>query len=91
MTVKFRDPVSAQACIIVCTFPPFLPFLLPHIRHVHQKMNGRYFDGHQVEARLYDGRERYQRTGTGNAEDDDDDEAEKKRLDAFASWLESDQ
>jgi len=71
MTVKFRDPVSAQACII--------------------KMNGRYFDGAQVEARLYDGRERYQRTGTGQDEGDDDDEAEKKRLDAFASWLESDQ
>jgi len=54
-------------------------------------MNGRYFDGRQVEARLYDGQERYQRSGTGNDDDDDDDEAEKKRLDAFASWLESDQ
>jgi len=71
MTVKFRDPVSAQACII--------------------KMNGRYFDGRRVEARLYDGQERYQRSGTGNDDDEDDDEAEKKRLDAFASWLENDQ
>ncbi|KAJ6609907.1 hypothetical protein B0H10DRAFT_2177997 [Mycena sp. CBHHK59/15] len=43
MTVKFRDPLSAQACVL--------------------KMNGRYFDGMRVEAALYSGKQRFQRSG----------------------------
>ncbi|KAF8320886.1 hypothetical protein DL93DRAFT_2216348 [Clavulina sp. PMI_390] len=73
MTVKFKDLVSAQACVI--------------------KMNGRFFDGLQVEASLFDGKgSKFRRSDRGGpaAEDDDDDDAEeKKRLDAFASWLEA--
>ncbi|EJD52695.1 hypothetical protein AURDEDRAFT_111297 [Auricularia subglabra TFB-10046 SS5] len=65
MTVKFRDPVSAQACVI--------------------KMNGRFFGGRRIEAWVYDGKQRYQRTGDRNAEDGDEDE--KARLDAFSEWL----
>lgn len=66
MTVKFRDPVSAQACII--------------------RMNGRFFDGRQVVAELFTGKERFKRS---DAKDDygEGDEAEKKRLDDFAQWL----
>ncbi|KAG8956393.1 hypothetical protein FRC04_004474 [Tulasnella sp. 424] len=68
MTVKFRDSVSAQACIM--------------------KMNGRFFDGRKVSAALYTGRERFKKTGGGNDLLGEEDETEKKRLDAFASWLE---
>jgi len=69
MTVKFRDPLSAQACII--------------------KMQGRFFDGRRVEAFLYSGKERYNRTGGGgdHNEMEVDDESEKKRLEDFANWL----
>lgn len=65
MTVKFRDPVSAQACVI--------------------KMNGRFFGGRRIEAWVYDGKQRYRRTGDRNAEDGEEDE--KARLDAFSEWL----
>lgn len=52
-------------------------------------MNGRFFAGRRVEAFLYTGKQRYQRSGGGEeAEGDGDgDEAEKKRLDNFAQWL----
>ncbi|KAG8985075.1 hypothetical protein FRB90_004948 [Tulasnella sp. 427] len=68
MTVKFRDSVSAQACIL--------------------KMNGRFFDGRKVSAALYTGREKFKKTGGGNDILGEEDETEKKRLEAFASWLE---
>ncbi|KAJ7901821.1 hypothetical protein B0H14DRAFT_3080077 [Mycena olivaceomarginata] len=67
MTVKFRDPLSAQACVL--------------------KMNGRFFDGLRVEASLYSGKQRFQRSGAGDEIEGDNDEAEKKRLDSFAQWL----
>ncbi|CAE6452846.1 unnamed protein product [Rhizoctonia solani] len=71
MTVKFKDPVSAQACIL--------------------KMNGRFFAGRQVVAELFDGRQRFRKSGHdaahGNAEGEDDEQAERKRLDDFAEWL----
>ncbi|CAK5265610.1 unnamed protein product [Mycena citricolor] len=67
MTVKFRDPLSAQACVL--------------------KMNGRFFDGLRVEASLFDGQQRFQRSGTGDDIIGDSDEAEKARLDSFAQWL----
>ncbi|KAJ6625667.1 hypothetical protein B0H10DRAFT_1782775 [Mycena sp. CBHHK59/15] len=67
MTVKFRDPLSAQACVL--------------------KMNGRYFDGMRVEAALYSGKQRFQRSGAGDEVEGDNDDAEKKRLDNFAQWL----
>ncbi|THV05065.1 hypothetical protein K435DRAFT_774056 [Dendrothele bispora CBS 962.96] len=67
MTVKFRDPLSAQACVI--------------------KMNGRFFAGRQIEASLYTGKQRFQRSGAGDELEGDSDESEKKRLDNFAQWL----
>ncbi|KDN49824.1 hypothetical protein RSAG8_01889, partial [Rhizoctonia solani AG-8 WAC10335] len=71
MTVKFKDPVSAQACIL--------------------KMNGRFFGVRKVVAELFDGRQRYQKSGhdasQANAEGEDDEQAERKRLDDFAEWL----
>ncbi|KAF8829254.1 hypothetical protein F5051DRAFT_320328 [Lentinula edodes] len=67
MTVKFRDPLSAAACVI--------------------KMNGRFFDGKRVEASLYSGKQRFQRSGAGEDIEGEGDEAEKKRLDDFAQWL----
>jgi HIV Tat-specific factor 1 len=57
-------------------------------------MNGRFFDGRQVQATLFDGKgSTFRRSDRGGplAGDEDDIEGEgdeKKRLDAFASWLE---
>ncbi|KAI5120978.1 hypothetical protein M0805_006650 [Coniferiporia weirii] len=67
MTVKFRDPISAQACIL--------------------KMQGRFFDGRRVEAALYNGKNRFKRSGTHDDVDGEGDAAEKMRLDEFANWL----
>ncbi|KAF8325274.1 uncharacterized protein EI90DRAFT_2186841 [Cantharellus anzutake] len=75
MTIKFKEPLSAQACVI--------------------KMNGRFFDGRRVEASLYEGKSKYKKSSSGADHEGDDehggDEDEKKRLDAFASWLEKDE
>lgn len=52
-------------------------------------MNGRFFDGRKVSAELYTGKERFRKSGGVNdLLMEDGDETEKKRLDAFASWLE---
>jgi HIV Tat-specific factor 1 len=60
---------------------------------MNKKMNGRFFDGRQVQATLFDGKVSiFRRSDRGGpiAGDDDVEETgdEKKRLDAFASWLE---
>jgi HIV Tat-specific factor 1 len=88
MTVKFRDPISAKACIIVsppfhrCTPTSFS--LTPNL----QKMQGRFFAGRRVEAYLYTGQQRFKRS---KGEDDDmlgdGADSERKRLDDFAQWL----
>lgn len=53
-------------------------------------MNGRFFDGRKVTAELLTGKERFRKTGDGHdILEDEGDEADKKRLDAFAGWLES--
>lgn len=68
MTVKFREPIGAQACVV--------------------KMHGRFFSGRQVEATLFNGQQRFKRSGAGDdAGDEATEEAEKKRLDEFANWL----
>ncbi|KAJ4467619.1 hypothetical protein C8R41DRAFT_50677 [Lentinula lateritia] len=50
-------------------------------------MNGRFFDGKRVEASLYSGKQRFQRSSAGEDIKGEGDEAEKKRLDDFAQWL----
>lgn len=55
-------------------------------------MNGRFFDGRQVQATLFDGKAKFRRSGVGadGADEEGTAEEEKKRLDAFAKWLEED-
>ncbi|KAG6842079.1 hypothetical protein C0991_002733 [Blastosporella zonata] len=67
MTVKFRDPISAKACLL--------------------KMDGRFFAGRRIEATLFSGKQRFQRSGTGEDAEGDGVEGEKRRLDDFAQWL----
>ncbi|KAG6880347.1 hypothetical protein C0992_011098 [Termitomyces sp. T32_za158] len=67
MTVKFRDPISAKACLL--------------------RMNGRFFAGRRIEASLFSGRQRFQRSGAGGDVEGEGEEGEKKRLDDFAQWL----
>jgi HIV Tat-specific factor 1 len=51
-------------------------------------MQGRYFSGRRVEASLWIGKQRFQRSNVAeDAEDVGGDEGEKKRLDSFAHWL----
>ena len=51
-----------------------------------QVMNGRWFDGRQVEAEIYDGKVRYKKAKGGTAGDEATDEA--ARLEKFTAWLE---
>jgi HIV Tat-specific factor 1 len=50
-------------------------------------MNGRFFAGHKIEAALYSGRQRFNRSGPGDDIEGEGEETEKKRLDNFAKWL----
>ncbi len=49
-------------------------------------MDGRFFAGRRIEAALYNGKQRYKRSGVGETDGDTED-AEKRRLDDFANWL----
>lgn len=59
-------------------------------------MNGRFFDGTQVEAYIADGRERFRKTKTKSHDYEDDgagwevegDNEESQRLEKFGSWIE---
>lgn len=86
MTVKFRDPLSAQACLLVrlllLTTSPAYPWA-----STLKKMNGRFFAGRRIEATLFSGKQRFQRSGAGDEVAGEGNEAEKKRLDDFAQWL----
>lgn len=84
MTVKFRDPISARACILVCISHLIL---CTRTYLCTKKMHGRFFDGRKVEAALYSGKQRFNRSGTRDDVDGDSDISEKKRLDDFAQWL----
>lgn len=85
MTVKFRDPLSARACVLVCIlyFIPASEFSSCLVK----KMNGRFFDGRRVVAELFTGKQRFKRNGTVEDLTGDGEEAERKRLDDFATWL----
>jgi HIV Tat-specific factor 1 len=89
MTVKFRDPISAQACVLACPFHlsqrcGTLIFDLDEL----QKMQGRYFSGRRVEASLWIGKQHFKRSNAADeVEDTGGAEGEKQRLDAFAHWL----
>lgn len=83
MTVKFRDPISAKACLLVRLGRVPLTSLTGLV----QKMNGRYFAGRRIEASLFSGRQRFQRSGAGDDVEGEGEEGEKKRLDDFAQWL----
>lgn len=50
-------------------------------------MQGRFFDGRRVEASLYNGKQRFNRSGTHDDVEGEGDEAEKKRLEGFTQWL----
>ena len=50
-------------------------------------MEGRFFAGRRVEAYLYDGRQRFQKSGTHDVVDGEGDEAESKRISDFTAWL----
>ncbi|KAF8739747.1 RNA recognition motif, partial [Rhizoctonia solani] len=71
MTVKFKDPVSAQACILKMNGRFF----------AGRKVVAEFFDGRQRFRRS--GHD----ASNANAEGDDDDQAERQRLDDFAEWL----
>ncbi|KAL7421197.1 hypothetical protein Q5752_004082 [Cryptotrichosporon argae] len=51
------------------------------------KMHGRFFDGRQISATLYNGRERFAKSGSGAGGSGDGDKEEQDRLDSFAQWL----
>ena len=85
MTVKFRDPLGARACVLVRIIYFISAFGVSS--YLVKKMNGRYFDGRRVVAELFTGKQRFKRSGTVEDLTGDGEEAESKRLDDFATWL----
>lgn len=54
---------------------------------MRQKMNGRYFAKRKIEAYLFDGKERFKKSGAGQTQEDNGEEGEKERLVDFEKWL----
>jgi len=50
-------------------------------------MNGRYFAGRRIEAYLFDGKERFKKSGPGQAYENGEEAEEKERLADFEKWL----
>lgn len=55
--------------------------------NIRQKMNGRYFAGRKVEAYLFDGKERFKKSGPNRTQEDGEEAGEKERLADFEEWL----
>ncbi|CAG8698500.1 72_t:CDS:2, partial [Scutellospora calospora] len=49
------------------------------------KMNGRFFAGRRIEAQIFDGKQKYQKTSSKSNETE---EEESNRLEKYAKWLE---
>ena len=56
--------------------------------NVRQKMNGCYFSGRKIEASLFDGKERFKKSGAGETQKDGEEAGESERLVAFEKWVE---
>ena len=48
-------------------------------------MNGRFFAGRRIEAEIFDGKQKYQKTGAKSGETE---EEESARLEKYTKWLE---
>ena len=54
---------------------------------VRQKMNGRYFAGRGIETYLFDGEERFKKSGAGQTQEDGAEAGKNERLADFEKWL----
>jgi HIV Tat-specific factor 1 len=54
---------------------------------VWQKMNERYFSGRKIEAYLFDGKERFKKSGPSQVHEDGEEAGETERLADFEEWL----
>jgi len=50
-------------------------------------MNGRYFARRKIEAYLFDGKERFKKSGHSQLQEDGGEADEEERLADFESWL----
>lgn len=80
VSVRFKDPTAAKACVSVSKNNKFMFAML-----TYQVMNGRSFGGRQVEAWVTDGSQKFKKSQSKVI----DDAEEEERLEKFASWLES--
>ena len=55
--------------------------------NVRQNMNGRYFAGRKIEASVFDGEERFKKSGAGQTQEDGEEAGENERLADFDMWL----
>ena len=82
MTIKFKDMVSAQGCVMKMNGRFF---------DRRQVSDPAKFSTHaypQIHASIYTGKERYQKSkGAQDFGDEDADKEERERLDNFATWL----
>ena len=87
MTVKSRDPISAQACVLVRVPPSALGKEVILNDECRAEMNGRYFAGRKIEASVFDGEERFKKSGAGQTQEDGEEAGENERLAGFDMWL----
>lgn len=54
-----------------------------------KRMDGRFFAGRRLSAKIYDGLAKYKKSSKRNRADEDDEKDEEERLQKFGEWLES--
>ena len=84
MTIKFKENVSAQACVTKMNGRFFDGSRVSSVQQIQSQSHLSV----QIQASIYSGKERYRKSGgTQDFGDEDADKEEKERLDNFASWL----
>ena len=86
MTIKFKDPISAQACVMKMNGRYFDGRQVGTSSYPACPREKGSDAIHQIYAGIYTGKERYHKSGAGlNVEDEE--QEEKVRLENFAHWL----
>lgn len=94
MTVKFKDPLAARACVLKFNsvlLPPFSPSL-SKADVLHFKSIDRFFAQREILAYLHDNKTKFKRSGHGVGVDEEDEEREETaRLEKFREYLEKEE
>jgi HIV Tat-specific factor 1 len=85
MTIKFKDSISAEACVAKMNGRFFDKRRVSLVVALVLLRLGRAES--QIQASIYTGKERFKRSGGRALADEDDQRGETERLEGFANWL----